>query len=452
MILIHTINGTATRMSNVRFAIAKIIPLHCTLINKYQDQSYQKTPLLLLSQSTFRQRNLTRNSSYSAQGGENNVNINCTCICGPYVGKSCAKVIIAKAYLKQKPDNVIRLYVMLDDQSNRTLARSRLFDELQGNYHDTEYVLTSCSGKVNTSGRKMINLVIESLESSNQLDIHTVIECNSLPENRTEIPTPVVALRYSHLHDIAHLIPVIEDDTPILMLIGRDVIRAHHVLDHRVGPADTPYGQKLALGWTLIGESCLGKVHTSDDMSVHKTSVLVDGRGTMLEPCNSHHKVREKSPYSLEVFSDLRYGQNSLKELDQNVFLRNKDDDKPGLSVDDRLFLDKVSRNFRKDESDGKWTCPLPFRDDRPKLSNNRERVLRRAFNLDKSLRKDEVKRNHFLQFMKAMLENGHAEKAPPLQNDEQAWYLPIFGVYHQRKRTKYASYLIQQLSLMVSV
>ncbi|VDI03363.1 Hypothetical predicted protein [Mytilus galloprovincialis] len=38
---------------------------------------------------------------------------------------------------------------------------------------------------------------------------------------------------------------------------------------------------------------------------------------------------------------------------------------------------------------------------------------------------------------MDAMFSNGHAEKAPPLPNDTERWYLPIFGVYHHRKKDK---------------
>ena len=35
------------------------------------------------------------------------------------------------------------------------------------------------------------------------------------------------------------------------------------------------------------------------------------------------------------------------------------------------------------------------------------------------------------------MNSNGHAENAPPLQEGEEGWYLPIFGVYHHRKKDK---------------
>lgn len=42
-----------------------------------------------------------------------------------------------------------------------------------------------------------------------------------------------------------------------------------------------------------------------------------------------------------------------------------------------------------------------------------------------------------FLTFMGKVFENGHAEVAPPLGNDEERWYLPTFGVYHPKKPGK---------------
>jgi hypothetical protein len=38
------------------------------------------------------------------------------------------------------------------------------------------------------------------------------------------------------------------------------------------------------------------------------------------------------------------------------------------------------------------------------------------------------------VEFMQKILDNNHAEIAPPLQNNEECWYLPLFGVYHPKK------------------
>lgn len=39
--------------------------------------------------------------------------------------------------------------------------------------------------------------------------------------------------------------------------------------------------------------------------------------------------------------------------------------------------------------------------------------------------------KSHFLAFMQKIFEQDHAELAPPLQDGEECWYLPSFGVYH---------------------
>ena len=44
---------------------------------------------------------------------------------------------------------------------------------------------------------------------------------------------------------------------------------------------------------------------------------------------------------------------------------------------------------------------------------------------------------DHALTFMEVILSKGHAEIAPPLQSNEECWYLPIFAIYHPKKPDK---------------
>jgi hypothetical protein len=54
-----------------------------------------------------------------------------------------------------------------------------------------------------------------------------------------------------------------------------------------------------------------------------------------------------------------------------------------------------------------------------------KQQAQRRAEFLESSLKKNAVKREHFLTFMGKILDNNHAEVAPPLQENEERWYLP---------------------------
>jgi hypothetical protein len=88
-----------------------------------------------------------------------------------FPGKSCAKILLANVYLKNDSNTQMRMYVMLDDQSNRSLASPHLFDSLGVEGQKINYTLTSCSGKKRAVGRRALNIVVESLDHSAQLQL-----------------------------------------------------------------------------------------------------------------------------------------------------------------------------------------------------------------------------------------------------------------------------------------
>ncbi|XP_071100525.1 uncharacterized protein [Haliotis cracherodii] len=353
------------------------------------------------------------------------VSSKCTQICGEaFSGKSCAKTVLVNVYPKGQPELSVKMYSLLDDQSNSSLARSKFFEIFNIDSDKVRYTLSSCAGVVETSGRRGSGFVVESVDSGVSFDLQTVIECNSVPNQRDEIPTPDVALHYPHLVDIADNIPPVDESADILLLIGRDLIQAHHVYDHRIGQGKTPYAQKLPLGWVIIGESCIGKVHEPDIVNVKKTYLLKNGRTSLFKPC----------PNSFDLKINISQDILSPEEmLGRTVFEVTKNDDKPGLSVEDHEFLQIMDQEMYRGTS-GNWVAPLPFKSPRPLLPNNKPQAIKRANTLDGSITKDAVKKKHMLDFMEKIFENKHAEIAPPLKSGEECWYLPLFGVYHPKK------------------
>ena len=357
-------------------------------------------------------------SMESQKQSDQNVDCTCTQICGDnnsFSGKSCAKTILVKVYPQGRPEEALKVYAIVDDQSNRSLARSEFFDHFRENSGETEYVLSSCAGKVTKSGRTATGYVLEPIDGGEGIQCPSLIECNEIPNNKEEIPTPAVARSYKHLQEIEHCIPEYDSQAPIALLIGRDMISAHHILDQRLGKGTEPYAQKLKLGWVIVGETCLNKIHASDVIYVNKTVVLTPGRESVLKPCTNNFVLKHKPC---------------------DIFERTKDDEEIGLSREDHQFLDIMDKGFSRSE-EGKWTAPLPFRNDRPKLPNNFQQAQKRAKNLAESLKRDPIKREHFVDFMGRILENNHAEIAEPLPHEKERWYLPIFGVYHPKKPSK---------------
>lgn len=103
------------------------------------------------------------------------------------------------------------------------------------------------------------------------------------------------------------------------------------------------------------------------------------------------------------------------------------------MSVEDKAFLEIMDEEIFMDDSNS-WVAPLPFREPRHKLPNNRVQAAKRLSTLRYMLAKKPDMKEHMVAFMQKIFEAGHAEPAPPLSEEQECWYLPIFGVYHPRK------------------
>ena len=95
------------------------------------------------------------------------------------------------------------------------------------------YKLSTCTGESQATGRVLNNLIIESDDGSTQLKLPAILECDQIPVNIDEIPTKEVAESYWYMKDIVDFIPPLNEQLGIVLLIGRDLIEAHHLLDDR---------------------------------------------------------------------------------------------------------------------------------------------------------------------------------------------------------------------------
>lgn len=150
----------------------------------------------------------------SVHGGEeveasSAITNSCTYVCGDPrgVSKSCAKTVLVRVYPEGEPHKALRVYAIIDDQSNRTLARSKFFDHFNENGNKMDCLLASCSGHTAVTGRIAAGCIVESFDGSSQLKLPTLIECDGIPNVRHEIPTPEAAYCHPHRQSIADLIP-----------------------------------------------------------------------------------------------------------------------------------------------------------------------------------------------------------------------------------------------------
>lgn len=100
--------------------------------------------------------------------------------------------------------------------------------------------LRTCSGLVETWGKMAEGFYIESLDGSVVILLPPLIECQDIPNNRSEIPTPNAALHQPHLRSIAKYIPELDHKAEILLLLGRDVLCLHKVREQVNGSHHAP--------------------------------------------------------------------------------------------------------------------------------------------------------------------------------------------------------------------
>lgn len=105
-----------------------------------------------------------------------------------------------------------------------------------------------------------------------------------------------------------------------LLLLGRDVIQAHEVLDQSNGPPNAPFAYRLAFGWVIVGDICLfGGAHKCIHVEVFKTNKLDNGRQSYFLPCQNSILVKQCFiSQSHPVMNSPNSGQhNRLLEVDK---------------------------------------------------------------------------------------------------------------------------------------
>lgn len=126
------------------------------------------------------------------------------------------------------------------------------------------------------------------------MELPTVTECNNIPDDRSEIPTPDVISHQTHL---------ICSRAQILLLIGQDQPEAHHVGGQRIGTRKCTLCSTSEPGLVVVGEVFLGNFHKPTTVASLNTKLIDLHRETISKPCSNvfqlkkrHFKVLIKKP------------------------------------------------------------------------------------------------------------------------------------------------------------
>ena len=107
-----------------------------------------------------------------------------------------------------------------------------------------------------------------------------------------------------------------------------------------------------------------------------------------------------EAQYLSHVHFNLKEPVSNLEDLDVNIFLKTRDDNKPGLSMEDSTFIHsfiQIMYNEMVENSAGNQTAQLPFIPDRPRLPNNEAKAITGAKILEKNLKMNFLKRGRIM-------------------------------------------------------
>lgn len=120
---------------------------------------------------------------------------------------SCSKTLLVDVCSRRNPRLAKHVYAIVDEQSNSSLVTSELADDLGADGPLEKYFLSTWSGeKEEKYGRRVAGITVRSLSGA-KFSVPTLIECDTIPQDKRKILNPDMARSFPHLKAIAPVSP-----------------------------------------------------------------------------------------------------------------------------------------------------------------------------------------------------------------------------------------------------
>ena len=335
--------------------------------------------------------------------------------------------MIIPVWLHHKDRPQVLVYALLDNASDTTFVKSSVLKKLGVEGPEVNLKLYTMHAGTEIPVQKVDGLMVERFDKRVQIELPKVYSRDAIPSRRNQIPRPETASRWPHLQRIQDKIPPYQERLEVGLLIGCNCPRALKPREVITGRADDPYTIRTLLGWGVIGPMTPVR-DTLDEFEENESTcnkIITQEVG----PKRLHSKFVINTQ-AKEILNSFQV--REMLELD----FSERNEPEQALSQEDRRFLKIVTEGIHRRE-DGHYEMPLPLKDPNVRLPNNKEMALRRLKNLKRRFASDEKYKNDYVNFMNTVSQNGYAEEAPAINEEEgkqQVWYIPHHGVYHPEK------------------
>ena len=293
-------------------------------------------------------------------------------------------------------------YAFYDHGSGASFVSETLMKELKANGPEVILKLSTMHGSSPVRSNLLKKLVITDLQGDNAVTVDKAYSKECIPVTADHIPRPEELRRIPEMKKFSHLIPEYIKDLEIGLLIGANCPRALEPLNIIRREGNSAFACRLRHGWVVNGP--IRAINSTPSAICHQVQI---------------HELPVQEVFFHDDFSSpASYP------------------DEQGLSQEDKRFLAHVESGTKF--KDGHYEVPLPLRDVRRKLPNNRAIAVQRNRHLQKKLSNNQKYKEQYTAFMDTLFLKGYAERVPIDQlngEDGRLWYLPHHGVTHPKKK-----------------
>ena len=297
---------------------------------------------------------------------------------------------------KQGDCSYIQTYALLDSGSNSSFCSESLVKRLKADSKKTKIKLTTINNSNDVESQFVRGLEVSDLDENTTIKLPAVFSRPVIPVSKDEMPTQADVDSWPQFHENVHLQFI---DSDVDLLIGMNVPEALQPMEIISTASDGPYATKVKLGWVINGPT--GRYQKGIPQNSFQASMQCAECADFLQ---------------MDTYSD-------SKEY----------------SREESKFMDRVEESINHHQ-DGHYEVCLPLKDTSVSLPNNRAQAERRAAYLKNKLLSDTRFKEDYVNFMKDMIEKGHARKVPQDQlvgEKGKVWYIPHHGIYHKKKPSK---------------
>lgn len=310
-----------------------------------------------------------------------------------------------------KRGNPITLRALYDPGSEVNLITTEAYQRLRMPRSRAEYTVTGVGG-VESTGRGMVNLLFHSrFESGNRFELHAII----IEKVTTKQPAQSLDKdRWPYLNGLALADPNFNIQNEIDVLLGAAVCGELDKSGMVRGGPGQPIARCTRIGWIVYGRTEMTDLQ-SMDARLGQWRLTERERAKTSAANTSLHIVAVNKNESFE--DELDKLLEKFWELERVPRMR--------LRSDEQQFCeDHFVANTKRDE-DGRYVVKLPIDPDAPKLGDSRTVALRRFLQMEQRFVKCPELKSEYVKFMSEYLQLGHMQRASPLPEGKEHYYIP---------------------------